>query len=32
MTPRAKLGLWMKLVAPSLVDRIAERAVREIES
>lgn len=29
MTPRAKLGLWLKLVAPSLVDRIAARAVRE---
>jgi NAD(P)-dependent dehydrogenase (short-subunit alcohol dehydrogenase family) len=29
MTPRAKLGLWLKLVAPSVVDRIAARAVRE---
>ncbi len=28
MTPRAKLGLWVKLVAPGLVDRLAERAVR----
>jgi len=29
MTARAKIGLWLKLVAPSVVDRIAERAVRE---
>ena len=29
MTPRAKLGMWLKLVAPSVVDRIAARAVRE---
>jgi short-subunit dehydrogenase len=29
MTPRAKIGMWIKLVAPSVVDRIAERAVRE---
>ncbi len=29
MTPRAKIGMWLKLVAPGLVDRIAERAVRE---
>lgn len=29
MTPRAKVGMWLKLLAPSLVDRIAERAVRE---
>lgn len=27
MTPRAKLGQWIKLFAPSLVDRIAARAV-----
>ena len=29
MTPRARLGMWLKLVAPGAVDRIAERAVRE---
>jgi NAD(P)-dependent dehydrogenase (short-subunit alcohol dehydrogenase family) len=29
MTPRARFGLWLKLVAPSVVDRIAARAVRE---
>jgi NAD(P)-dependent dehydrogenase (short-subunit alcohol dehydrogenase family) len=29
MTPRGKIGMWLKLVAPGLVDRIAERAVRE---
>lgn len=29
MTPRAKVGMWLKLLAPKLVDRIAERAVRE---
>jgi NAD(P)-dependent dehydrogenase (short-subunit alcohol dehydrogenase family) len=27
MTPRGKLGLWMKLIAPSLVDRTASRAI-----
>jgi NAD(P)-dependent dehydrogenase (short-subunit alcohol dehydrogenase family) len=29
MTPRAKVGMWVKLVLPAVVDRIAERAVRE---
>lgn len=29
MTARAKVGLWLKLVAPQMVDRIARRAVRE---
>jgi short-subunit dehydrogenase len=29
MTLKGKLGRWLKLVAPGLVDRIAERAVRE---
>jgi NAD(P)-dependent dehydrogenase (short-subunit alcohol dehydrogenase family) len=29
MTPKAKVGLFLKLVAPSLVDRIAARAVKE---
>ena len=29
MTARAKVGMWLKLVAPSVVDRIASRAVRE---
>jgi short-subunit dehydrogenase len=27
MTARGKMGLWLKLLAPSLVDRIAKRAV-----
>ena len=27
MTPRGKVGVWMKLIAPGLVDRIAERAI-----
>ena len=27
MTARGKIGLWLKLVAPALVDRIARRAV-----
>jgi short-subunit dehydrogenase len=27
MTARGKLGMWLKLLAPSLVDRIARRAV-----
>jgi short-subunit dehydrogenase len=27
MTARGKMGLWLKLVAPSLVDRIARRAI-----
>lgn len=29
MTARAKVGMWLKLVAPGAVDRIARRAVRE---
>jgi NAD(P)-dependent dehydrogenase (short-subunit alcohol dehydrogenase family) len=29
MTTRAKLAQWVKLVAPGVVDRIAERALRE---
>ncbi len=29
MTPGAKIGLWLKLAAPGLVDRIVERAIRE---
>jgi short-subunit dehydrogenase len=29
MTRMAKVGMWLKLVAPRLVDRIALRAVRE---
>jgi short-subunit dehydrogenase len=28
MTARGKMGLWLKLVAPSLVDRIAKRAIQ----
>jgi short-subunit dehydrogenase len=27
MTARGKMGLWLKLLAPSLVDRIARRAI-----
>jgi short-subunit dehydrogenase len=27
MTARGKMGLWLKLIAPSLVDRIARRAI-----
>jgi short-subunit dehydrogenase len=27
MTARGKIGLWLKLVAPALVDRIARRAI-----
>lgn len=29
MSTRGKLGRWLKLVAPSLIDRIAEKAIRE---
>lgn len=29
MTPRAKLGMWLKLVAPGVVDRIAAKAIRQ---
>jgi NAD(P)-dependent dehydrogenase (short-subunit alcohol dehydrogenase family) len=29
MTAMAKVGMWIKLVAPGLVDRVALRAVRE---
>jgi hypothetical protein len=27
MTARGKIGLWLKLFAPALVDRIAKRAI-----
>jgi short-subunit dehydrogenase len=27
MSPRAKLGLWLKLIAPALVDRMARAAL-----
>lgn len=27
MTPRGKIGQWLKLIAPGLVDRIARRAI-----
>jgi short-subunit dehydrogenase len=27
MTARGKIGLWLKLVAPALIDRIAKRAI-----
>lgn len=29
MTTRGKLGLWLKLIAPHLVDRIARQAIEE---
>jgi short-subunit dehydrogenase len=29
MTPRGKIGLWLKLFAPGLVDRIARRAIEQ---
>ena len=29
MTARGKIGLWLKLLAPSLVDRIAKRAIEK---
>jgi short-subunit dehydrogenase len=29
MSARGKLGRWLKLVAPALIDRIAERAIRQ---
>ena len=29
MTARGKMGLWLKLLAPGLVDRIAKRAIEE---
>jgi short-subunit dehydrogenase len=29
MTARGKMGLWLKLLAPSLVDRIAKRAIEQ---
>jgi short-subunit dehydrogenase len=27
MTARGRMGLWLKLVAPGLVDRMARRAI-----
>jgi len=32
MTTRAKLGMWLKLVAPGAVDKIAARAVKTRET
>jgi len=29
MTARGKMGLWLKLLAPSVVDRIAKRAIEQ---
>ena len=29
MSPRGKLGAWLKLLAPSLIDRIAAKAIRQ---
>jgi hypothetical protein len=31
MSPRGKIGPWIKLVAPGLVDRIAKRAVERAQ-
>jgi hypothetical protein len=28
MSARGKLGRWLKIAAPSLIDRIAARAIR----
>ena len=29
MSARGRFGRWLKLLAPSLIDRIAERAIRQ---
>jgi short-subunit dehydrogenase len=29
MTARGRLGRWLKLIAPSMIDRIAARAIRD---
>jgi len=29
MTRRGRLGMWIKLLAPGLVDRIARRAIEQ---
>jgi short-subunit dehydrogenase len=29
MTARGKIGLWLKLIAPGLIDRIAKRAIEK---
>ncbi|MDB4951760.1 MAG: short chain dehydrogenase [Gemmatimonadetes bacterium] len=29
MTPRAKIGMWLKLISPAAVDRIAKRAIEQ---
>ena len=29
MTARGKIGRWLKLLAPSLIDRIAAKAIRQ---
>jgi len=29
MTARGRFGRWLKLIAPSLIDRLAERAIRQ---
>jgi hypothetical protein len=29
MTWRGKVGLWLKLIAPGVVDRIAQKAILE---
>ena len=29
MSPRGKLGMWLKLLAPGLIDRLAAKAIRQ---
>jgi hypothetical protein len=29
MSARGKLGMWLKLLAPGLIDRIAAKAIRQ---
>jgi NAD(P)-dependent dehydrogenase (short-subunit alcohol dehydrogenase family) len=29
MTPRGRIGRWIKLIAPGLIDRVAQKAIRE---
>jgi short-subunit dehydrogenase len=29
MSPRGKLGRWLKLLAPGLIDRLAAKAIRQ---
>ena len=29
MTPKARIGLWLKMIAPRMVDRMAQAAVKK---